>query len=104
MSGITVTRLENRLVAVKTGTGEDAARRRQEAAVLERLDHPGVVELLDTVEVDATQRSSEVLRRLRIFRDRTEERATLKMTRAAGLMYVSGFLNTVKWLLTRLRS
>lgn len=52
------------------------------------------------VEADATQRANEVLRRLKLFRNRDEEKATYKMMRAAGLMYVSGFLNTVRWLLS----
>ncbi len=56
------------------------------------------------VEADATQRANEVLGKLRIFRDATEERATLKMARAAGLMYISGCLNTLKWIFVRLRS
>ena len=56
------------------------------------------------VEADATQRAKEVLGKLRIFRDSAEEKATLKMAKAAGLMYVSGFLNTLKWLFVRLRS
>jgi uncharacterized protein len=56
------------------------------------------------VEADATQRAKEVLGRLRIFRDAAEEKATLRMAKAAGLMYISGFLNTLKWLFVRLRS
>ena len=54
------------------------------------------------VEVDATQRANEVLRRLNLFRNHGQEKATFRMAKAAGLMYVSGFLNTVKWLFASL--
>jgi Zn-dependent membrane protease YugP len=56
------------------------------------------------VEADATQRSRETLDRLRILRDHEQEQATYRMMKAAGLMYVSGFLNTVKWLIASVAS
>ncbi|MEM7141990.1 MAG: hypothetical protein AAF548_13270 [Actinomycetota bacterium] len=50
MTGITVSRREGRLIAVKSGVGDAAERRRHEGRVLARLDHPGVVELLEVID------------------------------------------------------
>lgn len=50
VTGITVTRVEDRLVAVKPADPPGAERRRREAALLARLDHPGIVHYLDLVE------------------------------------------------------
>ena len=52
------------------------------------------------VEADATERAKEVLRGLKLFRTRKEQSATFKMTKAAGLMYVSGVINTLRWLIS----
>ncbi|MEM8954524.1 MAG: zinc metallopeptidase [Verrucomicrobiota bacterium] len=56
------------------------------------------------VEYDASERSKEVVFRKRILSSVKEERALYKMMRAACLMYVSGVLNTVRWLVGSLRS
>lgn len=50
MSGITVTRAGGRLLASKHGHGDDEPRRRHEAELLARIDHPGVVPLVGLVE------------------------------------------------------
>ncbi|MDW3218093.1 MAG: hypothetical protein R8F63_05720 [Acidimicrobiales bacterium] len=50
MSGITVTRVGERLLAVKRASPGDEDRRRNEAALLERLDHPGVVQFVELVD------------------------------------------------------
>ncbi len=52
------------------------------------------------VEYDATERSREVMDRERMFRDSKQEKAIYRMMRAAPFMYVSGFLNTIKWLIS----
>ncbi|MCY3851092.1 MAG: hypothetical protein OXF75_09885 [Acidimicrobiaceae bacterium] len=50
MAGITVTRRNGNLLACKTATPEDSDRIRQEAQLLRRLEHPGVVQFVDFVE------------------------------------------------------
>ena len=52
MSGITVSRRSDALLAIKVGLGDDADRRRREADLLARIDHPGVVQLIDVVDPD----------------------------------------------------
>lgn len=55
MTGITVTRRDDRLVAVKRASGEGCGRRQREARLLARLDHPGVVQFVDVVDGDPTE-------------------------------------------------
>lgn len=55
MSGITVTREGDELVAVKRSDVVDAAAIRAEAAVLQRIDHPGVVALLSFADGDTPE-------------------------------------------------
>lgn len=50
MTGITVTQRDDRLIAVKGSTLDDADRRRDEAAILARLDHPGIVAFIDILD------------------------------------------------------
>ncbi len=52
VSGITVTREGDELVAVKRADPADAAAVRAEAAVLQRIDHPGVVSLVSFADGD----------------------------------------------------
>jgi Zn-dependent membrane protease YugP len=55
------------------------------------------------VEYDASERAKEILYRKRLLGSVKEERAMYKMMRAACLMYVSGVVNTVRWLIGSLR-
>ena len=55
MSGITVTRHDDRLIAVKRATADGCERRRREAHLLARLAHPGVVQFVDLIEGDPTE-------------------------------------------------
>ncbi|GJM37921.1 MAG: hypothetical protein DHS20C19_12880 [Acidimicrobiales bacterium] len=50
MTGITVTRAGERLLAVKRASPGEEDRRRREATLLQRLDHPGVVQFVDLFE------------------------------------------------------
>lgn len=50
MTGITVTRRNGNLLACKTAQPEDSERIRHEAQLLQRLEHPGVVQFVDFVE------------------------------------------------------
>lgn len=50
MTGITVARTDDRVVAIKRAGPGEADRRRHEAALLTRLDHPGIVELVEFVD------------------------------------------------------
>ncbi|MEQ8842540.1 MAG: hypothetical protein RIB98_16275 [Acidimicrobiales bacterium] len=49
---ITVTRIDDRLIAVKRAEASDPGRRRREAELLARLDHPGLVPYVDFVDGD----------------------------------------------------
>ncbi|MFV1995570.1 MAG: zinc metallopeptidase [Verrucomicrobiales bacterium] len=51
------------------------------------------------VEFDSTERSKEIMARLKLFRNSEQRDATYRMMATAPLMYVSGFLNTLRWLL-----
>ncbi|MEM7143978.1 MAG: zinc metallopeptidase [Verrucomicrobiota bacterium] len=55
------------------------------------------------VEYDASERAKEIVFKKRLLGSVKEERALYKMMRAACLMYVSGVLNTVRWLVGSLR-
>ena len=55
MSGITVSRCDARLIAVKRATAESRARRQREAHLLARLDHPGVVQFVDLIDGEPTE-------------------------------------------------
>ncbi len=55
MSGITVSRADDRLIAVKRATAESRARRLREAHLLARLDHPGVVQFVDLIDGESTE-------------------------------------------------
>lgn len=55
MSGVTVVRDDERLLAVKRITDADTDRRRREAALLARLDHPGIVQFVELVDGDDGQ-------------------------------------------------
>ena len=50
MAAVTVSRSEDRLIAVKQVPAERAAEIEREAALLRRLDHPGLVRFIDIVE------------------------------------------------------
>lgn len=50
MTGITVTRAGERLLAVKRAAPGEEDRRRREATLLGRLDHPGVVQFVELLE------------------------------------------------------
>lgn len=50
MTGITVARTDDRVVAIKRAGPGEADRRRHEAVLLTRLDHPGIVELVEFVD------------------------------------------------------
>lgn len=52
VTGITVSRRDNDLIAVKAADPADPTRRRAEAELLARLDHPGIVQFVDFVEAD----------------------------------------------------
>jgi hypothetical protein len=52
MGGVTVSRIGDRLVAVKTAEGDAAARLRTEARVLQALDHPGLVQVVEVIDTD----------------------------------------------------
>lgn len=50
MTGITVTRRNGNLLACKSARAEESDRIRHEAQLLERLQHPGIVQFVDFVE------------------------------------------------------
>ncbi len=50
MKGITVTQRNGKLVACKSAAPQDAQRLKQEAKLLQRLEHPGVVQYVDFCE------------------------------------------------------
>lgn len=50
MTGITVTQRDGNLLACKTAQAEESDRLRHEAQLLERLQHPGIVQFVDFVE------------------------------------------------------
>lgn len=50
MTGITVTRRNGTLLACKTAQPEDSERIRHEAQLLQRLEHPGVVQFVDFID------------------------------------------------------
>lgn len=52
VTGITVSRHDDDLIAVKAADPADPSRRRAEAELLARLDHPGIVQFVDFVEAD----------------------------------------------------
>lgn len=52
MNGVTVNRVGDRLVAVKTADADGAERLRAEARVLKALDHPGLVQFVDLTDID----------------------------------------------------
>jgi hypothetical protein len=52
MSGVTVSRIGERLVAVKTAGADAADRLRTEARVLQALDHPGLVQVVEVTDTD----------------------------------------------------
>lgn len=53
--GITVSRRDDELIAVKRADPDDPGRRRAEAELLARLDHPGVVEFVAFVDGDPAE-------------------------------------------------
>ena len=55
MSGITVGRVGDELIAVKRADPDDPRRRRAEADLLSRLDHPGIVHLVAFVDGDPAE-------------------------------------------------
>ena len=50
MTGITVTRRDGNLLACKTAPAEDSGRIRHESELLERLQHPGIVQFVEFVD------------------------------------------------------
>jgi serine/threonine protein kinase len=55
MSGITISRRNDHLIAVKASTPAGADRRFREAQLLARIDHPGIVQFVELIDGDTVE-------------------------------------------------
>ena len=55
MSGITISRRNDHLIAVKASTPAGADRRFREAQVLARIDHPGIVQFVELIDGETVE-------------------------------------------------
>lgn len=89
MSGVTVSRVGDRLVAVKTAEADAAARLRAEARVLQALDHPGLVQVIEVTDTDGVVSMRTAFAGADTWATRPPEAA---VERAAGIAAVAATL------------
>jgi serine/threonine protein kinase len=55
MNSVTVSRRDDRLIAIKRASPDDRDRRQREARTLTRLDHPGIVKIIEFIDGDPVE-------------------------------------------------